>query len=304
MFDKFKRSWALVKECWHIFKADKEMLLFPALAFLINILISILFILPSLTIPDTEFNERFNSHIGQFLFFMWLLIVYFIITLSNVAVVYCTTLRLKGQNPTLKDGLIAALKNVHKVALWSLIITLVSYILEKVRNRFPSINKLIRYSRIAISLATFFVVPVIVIEKKGVIPSIKRSAELFIKTWGETAIGKYGIGMFFAVVTALLAFIVVLFSLLLHNIFDLTIFSSDLPPIVGLILLESLLFGPMIIIVVVGIAGFAFGSLFSAMYATVLYNYAASKVLPLNFKKEMVVKAFSYTKDKRRVKRL
>lgn len=47
------------------------------------------------------------------------------------------------------------------------------------------------------SLAVFFVVPVMVYEQLGPIESVKRSAELFRKTWGEHAVASISFGLLF-----------------------------------------------------------------------------------------------------------
>ena len=56
------------------------------------------------------------------------------------------------------------------------------------------------------SIATFLVVPVLVIEKVGPIEAIKRSTGLLKRTWGEQIVGNVGIGLVFG----LLMFLVIL----------------------------------------------------------------------------------------------
>jgi hypothetical protein len=45
------------------------------------------------------------------------------------------------------------------------------------------------------SLATFFVVPVLVLEQEGVRESFWQSVEVFKKTWGETVVGGINLGV-------------------------------------------------------------------------------------------------------------
>ena len=41
---------------------------------------------------------------------------------------------------------------------------------------------------------TFLTVPILVIEDLGVGDALKRSKDLFKKTWGENVIGQFGLG--------------------------------------------------------------------------------------------------------------
>ena len=53
------------------------------------------------------------------------------------------------------------------------------------------------------SVATFLVVPVLVVEKVGPLDAIKRSASLLRKTWGEQLVGNFGIGLVFGLLVLL-----------------------------------------------------------------------------------------------------
>ena len=47
---------------------------------------------------------------------------------------------------------------------------------------------------LAWNLVTFLVVPILVLEDLGVGDALKRSKDLFKKTWGENVIGQFGLG--------------------------------------------------------------------------------------------------------------
>ena len=44
-------------------------------------------------------------------------------------------------------------------------------------------------------MLTYLIVPVLVLEERGVLDSIPRSAELFRKQWGEELLGGFGFGL-------------------------------------------------------------------------------------------------------------
>ena len=66
------------------------------------------------------------------------------------------------------------------------------------------------------SLVTYFVVSVIIIEDQRVIASIKESAQLFKKTWGESIVGSGSIGLIFMII-GLITFIPLFFLLFSGN---------------------------------------------------------------------------------------
>ena len=56
-------------------------------------------------------------------------------------------------------------------------------------------------------MTTFFVIPIIVLEKNGVFESLKESPELFQKTWGENIVASMG--------TGIINFLVILFIIII-----------------------------------------------------------------------------------------
>ena len=45
------------------------------------------------------------------------------------------------------------------------------------------------------AIATYFVVPILVVERVGPLDALKRSTSLMRRTWGETLAGKMGLGL-------------------------------------------------------------------------------------------------------------
>jgi cobalamin biosynthesis protein CobD/CbiB len=62
---------------------------------------------------------------------------------------------------------------------------------------------------LAWNLATFLVVPVLVIEGQGPIDAIRRSASLLKQTWGEQIAGNLSIGLIFGLITFGLAVVLI-----------------------------------------------------------------------------------------------
>jgi hypothetical protein len=128
--------------------------------------------------------------------FLFYLIAYAVGIFFQAAVVAGATERLRGGNPTIGSALGAASKRLGSILAWALVAATVGIILRSIQERAGFIGKIvIALVGAAWSLATFFVVPVIVLEEKPMSESFKRSIEVFKKTWGETMAGGVTIGL-------------------------------------------------------------------------------------------------------------
>ncbi len=71
----------------------------------------------------------------------------------------------------------------------------VTMVLQAIEERFGIIGTIVaRLVGLAWNLVTFLVVPILVLEDLGVGDALKRSKDLFKKTWGENVIGQFGLG--------------------------------------------------------------------------------------------------------------
>ena len=124
----------------------------------------------------------------------------FIIVFFNSALVSAALERLRGGAPNVKSGLSHAVKHIHHIFFWSIIVTIVAILIAAIRGdrRDNSIFRQIFASLIQAGWAmmTFFVVPIIVSENLGPISAIKRSTSLFKQTWGDQVVANFGFGIF------------------------------------------------------------------------------------------------------------
>src|SRR5208283_1081588 len=127
------------------------------------------------------------------------------------------------------------------------------------------------------SLATFFVMPLLVFERTDVITSVKRSAELMKRTWGEQVamrVGFEGIFLVLALLVGLVALLPVLAGIGIHAQHagggDLLILLGVLGFVSGILL--------------VGMVTYCLGLMFSA----VLYSYAMTGMLPDELSPELL----------------
>ncbi len=192
-------GWQLVKTSLRVLRKDKELLLFPLLSGISLILILAGFV------GGMFFTVGFGAAFGgdATWLFAILLVVYYVVAFFvsfffNAAIIGAATIRLNGGNPTLADGLRIARENAGRIFLWAVFAATVAMILRAIQQRLGFVGKiLIGLVGVAWSLATYFVVPVLVYEKIGPWAAVKRSAHIFKATWGETLVGGFSMGAIF-----------------------------------------------------------------------------------------------------------
>lgn len=273
MFSSIGRSIGLIKSSWSVLSKDKEILLFPILSAIACVLVVASFIIPSILI-GMGFHQTSSSslimYVGLFIFY---LITYTIVIFFNVGLVTCANIRLNGGDPTFSDGISNATKHLKQILAWALISATVGIVLSLLRDKNNIFGQIISsLLGTAWALLTYFVIPVMILEEKGVIESITRSASLFKQTWGETVVGQGGIFLIFMlIVLAGLIPVVLLF------------FTGITAVQIAAIALY------LIFIVVLLVLGSALQGIFN----TALYIYAKTGVVSPAYDKAQITSAFS-----------
>ena len=122
-------------------------------------------------------------------------VTYFIVIFFNSALVACAIIRLKGGVPTVQDGIGAAMARLPQIAGWALVAASVGLILKVIESRSERVGQIVAsVLGMAWSATTFFVVPILVVEKTGPIEAVKRSVSVMGRTWGESLSANFGIG--------------------------------------------------------------------------------------------------------------
>jgi hypothetical protein len=264
MFDRFARSWTLVKASAAVLRSDKELLLFPVLSAIATMLVVATFVVPAFALGVFT---RGMGPAGMALGFLFYLCQYFVIFFFNAALVSAAMIRLDGGAPTLADGLRGAQARIVPILGYAAIAATVGLLLQALKNRRG--NLLLRLVGsglgVAWTLSTFLVVPVLVQENVGPIDAIKQSMSLFKRTWGENAIGNVGIGLAFGL------------------FFLLTVLVAGALVVAGLQLSVPLgiAFGVIGVLALVVLA--VVQSALSGIYAAALYRYATAGESPRGF---------------------
>jgi hypothetical protein len=132
------------------------------------------------------------------LFIAYYIVAFFVSIFFNAAVIGAATIRLNGGNPTLGDGLRIARENIGRIFVWAVFAGTVAMVLRAIQQRTGLLGRIVLgLVGVAWSLATYFVVPVLIYEKLGPWAAVKRSAHIFRTTWGETLVGGFSMGIIF-----------------------------------------------------------------------------------------------------------
>ena len=179
---------------------DKELLLFPIMSGISCLLVLASFALPlwnskyaAVVINDQQVPQDPVAYIILFAFYF---VNFFVIIFFNSALMACAIIRLKGGNPTVADGFRAAMNRLPQIAGWALVSATVGFILKMIESRSEKIGQIVAgLLGMAWSITTYFVIPVLVVEQKSPFDAMKRSVGILRKTWGESLVANFGIGL-------------------------------------------------------------------------------------------------------------
>jgi hypothetical protein len=246
--------------------ADKKLLVFPALSGIISLIVLATFLVPLIV---GRFLGSLFFYAALFAFY---LVSYFVVIFFNTALVSCVHARLQGREMPVGEGISTALAHFTSILGWALVSATVGIVLHLLRERGGIFGKIASALAGGVwGLVTFFVVPVLVLEDKGVFDAIRESAYLIRKTWGESIIGSGSIFLVFFII-GVAGFLGVLATLL---------FGSFMVFGIALVLF-------IVLIIVLAVVAAAMQGIF----VTALYSYARTGTVPSAFRQDLIRNAF------------
>ena len=205
MFEKLSNSWELVKASAAVLQADKELLLFPVISAVLSILVVVTFAVPAMLagVFASGFPEATGiPAAGYAAVLLFYVVQYFVIFFCNTALVGAALIRLRGGDPTVADGFRIAASRAGDILGYALIAATVGMLLRAISERSGLLGRLVvGLLGLAWNLATFLVVPVLVVEDVGPIEAIRQSASYLKRTWGEQIVGNLGMGLVFGLIS-------------------------------------------------------------------------------------------------------
>jgi hypothetical protein len=272
---KFSNTWSLMGASWQVLKKDKEILVFPLISGLCCLVVLASFAIPLIISGAWQSSggeASTNGHIVHYaMLFLFYFCNYFVIVFFNAAIVACARIRMEGGDPTVADGLQAATARLPLIAGWALISATVGLILRVIEDRSERLGQFVAgLLGMAWTVASFLVIPILVIEKKEPLSALKESTTLLRKTWGEQLIGNFSFGLvFFLLAIPAVIFVVLGFAT-----------GSGAGVIIGIILAAVYLIGLALI-----------QSALQAIFQAALYLYARNGQVAPGFKAELLTNA-------------
>ena len=240
-FATIGRGWQLSKLSFSVIKADPELLLYTFLS-----AIMVFATIGAASYPayeadqtegshwamtegtDSETSEATSEPTNQYM--AWIFLTYMIgsivVVFWNSAIIASAHERLTGGDPSIMTGIKAAFSRIHIIVLWGIITGTVGLLLRIARDAISNNQKahpavkILAYIvlwlvEVAWWIYTFFIIPMIVLEKKGIGEGLRDGRALFGKTWGENVVSGLGIGFMSIigiVISVIIGFLVMSFS--------------------------------------------------------------------------------------------
>ncbi len=306
---KFRRSWMLFNASMTVLFSNKELILFPIVIAALMVVIVLFFLAPVALLPTghsvmqlehwqtvgrTFFQETAAGEDGKtsvtftpaavaYLVFLYLATM-FAATFLNVAFYNEILAALTEQPVSIVRGLKFAATRLKAIVMWSLLAGIVGLIIKALEQRLGLIGRIVvRLIGVAWSIASVFAIPIIVQDEEATNPleTLKKSASILRKTWGEALIGY--VGMSFASGLIVLGSVVFLVIALMVSV---SINNFWIMGAAGLIWLVAIISFSYLL------------SLAGQVYKGALYLYASNGMVAQPYSQDMFATAWKFKKQK------
>ncbi len=264
----------LAKVSWAVLKKDRELLVIPVLSFVSAIVVLAVLLIPAVALIDTSGTGEDGSG-GPALAIIGLIAALSLSIISvffNGALVAGAHERLTGGDPTVSSAMRRAMSRIGGLLPWALLTGSVGLVLQALRERAGLLGRfVIGLVGMAWEVATFLVVPAIIIDEHGAVDGLKRSGSLLRETWGENIAARVGFGLlgFLAIIPAVVV-VAIMGSL------------GGVALAVGIVIAVAYI--ALVVVVLTAL---------NAIFQTALYLYATSGTVPAGFENSNLRNSFS-----------
>jgi hypothetical protein len=194
---RFQNSIALAKSSWDVLRENKHLTLLPLMSFAATLVLAVAVLLPiGLIVRDGSGDYSGSKPLVWILGFIGVVALTYIVVFFNAALVFAANRRFQDEPVEISDAIHASVERSHVLLPWALVSATVSVALRAIEQRGGILGRIIgSIAGVAWSVVTFLVLPVLVFEGLGPIAAVKRSGELFKRTWGENLVTNAGIGI-------------------------------------------------------------------------------------------------------------
>lgn len=315
---RLQRSWSILKSSFSILGRNKTLLFFPIINFFIVLFICSLFILPAgyyfydklgdnansgkMTIAVTgsagnsaQAEARFEDKESGFEmtaadWSIWIALYIFsvfVATYLNVAFYTEILNAVRGGSVDIANGFKTANRKIIQIFFWACLAGSVGLIIKMIEERLDFLGRIImKIIGIAWSIASLFVIPVIVTEEltnRNPFSYLKKSSSIIVRTWGESLVGYVGFSTFNGLV-----FIASFIVMLAFDIFAMAVIKGQVGAVLAIACSASWLILIIAFLYIVGVA--------EKIYRGALYLYASEGLLPEQYSREVMEGAWKRKK--------
>jgi hypothetical protein len=267
MFASIRRSIRLIGESYRVLRQDPELIWLTAASFAAVLVLAFVLGGFGLGLGAIDLSAQSVSPFGVIVLAAGYLGSYLVIIYFQVALVAAVMHRMAGGDPSIRYALDEANQRLGAIVQWAVIAATVGLVLRALegmaRNSDNGAARIVGSLAVSLvglawGLTVFFVVPVIVMERKTGIEAIKRSGATLKERWGEAVIGNQGVELI---------------------VFVLMLVFAGVPIVLGLALMETLAaLGAALVVagIVAGLLLAAGGAALDSTYRAVLYRYATA----------------------------
>lgn len=262
MFESMKSGWHLAGQVRKSISGNKKLYIYPALSGIVSVIIfALTFFILILEIPISGYTYYYYIA-GIFVAYV---LVYFFATLIIMAMMISYR-SVETNNPvTLIEAFSSTKKYTVKAFQWAILYSVLLMILRAIESRVRGIGGIIIASigSFAITVATFFVVPVILDYNTGPIKAIKMSVDTIKSHFGNTFGGVIYIDLYTLIFTGG-GFLLLIVSAIL--------FGAGIPLIVIAV--------TAVIAVIMIVLGLILNFTYMNIFKLILFDYVNGKGLP------------------------
>ncbi|MDX1640899.1 MAG: DUF6159 family protein [Balneolaceae bacterium] len=191
-----------MKSSFEVLKEDATILIFPILSGIFSMIVIASFLLPFIasgSFLNLQFLENQSTFIGYLYIFIFYFLSYFVVLFFNSASVAYAVDVMQGGRPTISNALRMVVNRITPLLGWTFIAATIGLIINSLENSSDSVGKILSaLLGLSWTVISFLVLPVLIIEGKGPITSLKLSAQMLKDSWGEQLIGHFSFGLIIA----------------------------------------------------------------------------------------------------------
>lgn len=200
-FERLSNGWQMAKLSYTTINENRSLLLFPIFSGIALIFVLASFAGGSFFFAGDQIEALFNDEqsgkaLGYALIFFYYFVSYFVIVFFNSALIHCALKILNGEETSFRDGIGFAWSRIGKIFAWSALSATVGTLLQALQETGKIGQIVSSLVGMAWSIMTFFVVPILVYEDRGMLDTVKESGRMMRQKWGESLSATASFGFF------------------------------------------------------------------------------------------------------------